>query len=112
MSKIEKRGNTVVRKGFHGWEAKTYFNIIGGPHNNRQVKVSTFKGHNGLYTSAQVVTVENQGGYNTESFLMFSDPSKTLVPAVKCRVTDASVAGQHAAALDILNAENGTDWLN
>jgi hypothetical protein len=57
------------------------------------------------------MTVENQGGYQTEKFAIFGDPSKTLVRPVKCRVTEASVTDQHAQALAILQAENGADWI-
>ena len=110
-AKVVKIGNTIVRKGYDGWNAKTYFNIIGGKHDGRQVKVSTYKGNGGLYTSAQVMTVENQGGYQSESFEIFGDPSKTLVRPVKCRVTEASVTDQHTQALAILQAENGADWI-
>jgi len=110
--KIEKLGATKIGKNVRGdWSAKTYFRIIGGAHDGRQVKVSTFKGHKGLYTSAQVVTVEDQGAYQTESFAMFSDPNKNLVAPVKCRVTDKVVDKQHTEALAILEAE-GCDWLN
>lgn len=108
--KIEKIG-TTIRKGFGGWEGKTYYRIIDGPHSGRQVKVSTYKGYNGLYTSAQVVTVEEKLGYATESFTMFSDPNTKLVPAVKCRVTEGTVLAQHTQGLAILEGENGTDWL-
>ena len=111
MSNIVKIGNTVVRKGHDGWNAKTYFLISGGKQDGRQVKVSTYKGTSGLYTSAQVMTIENQGGYQTESFELFGDPSKTLIRPVKCRVTDKTVSEQHKQALEILASDGGTEWI-
>jgi hypothetical protein len=111
MSTIAKIGNTIVRKGHDGWNAKTYFLISGGKHDGRHVKVSTYKGGRGLYTSAQVMTIKNEGGYNTESFEIFGDPSKTLVQPFKCRVTEASVTEQHEKGLEILQADGGTEWI-
>jgi hypothetical protein len=110
-TKIVKITNTIVRKNNDGWNAKTYFNIVGGNHDGRQVKVSTYKGGRGLYTSAQVMTIKSESGYQTESFEIFGDPSKTLVQPVKCRVTDASVSDQHKQAIEILEADGGAEWI-
>ncbi len=110
-TKIVKVTNTIVRKGNDGWTAKTYYNIVGGNHDGRQVKVSTYKGGRGLYTSAQVMTIKSESGYQTESFEIFGDPSKTLMPSVKCRVTEASVSDQHTKALENLEADGGAEWI-
>lgn len=107
MSTLAVRNQTRIRKGQDGWEAKTDFNISGGKYDGRQIRLSTYKGNSGLYTSAQVMDIKPNG---TFSFVLFQDPSKTIVRPEKVRVNEKAVTEQHARALEILNAD--TTWLD
>lgn len=108
--KIVKVG-TKVYKGRDGWTAKTNFKIEGGPQDGRHVKVSTWKGDSGIYTSAQVLTIGSSGGFQTETFAMFSDPNKTLVRPEKTRTSEKTIAEQHERGLLVLQTEIENGWL-
>ncbi len=108
---IIQKGTTNVYKGRDGWTAKTNFAIEGGPHNGRHVKVFTWKGNGGVYTGSQVVTIGESGGFQSETFAMFSDPSKTLVRPEKIRASDKTIAEQHERGLVALETAIAEGWL-
>lgn len=52
---------------------------------------------------AHVSYIEERGGYQTESFVMFQDFSKRIFPPLKQRVTDKAMETAHAEALALID---------
>jgi hypothetical protein len=90
---------TTIRKGHFGWEARSYTTLSNGMH----LKISTYKGSRGVSTNFQAMNITNERGYQTESFVIFQDFSKSISnPNIK-RVTEKSIAEAHELALTRLN---------
>lgn len=113
MTTLTQEGSTRTSRNHFGLKTETYFKISGGPNNGRYVKVYTSKGSSGkVSTNAQVLTVgESSGGFSTESFMMFQDPSLWLNKGEKVRATEKSLNDQHLRALETLKGMP-TDWVN
>ena len=110
---LTKMNEPLTRRNHFGLKTESYFKINGGPNDGRFVKVYTSKGSSGrVSTNAQVLTVgESSGGFLTESFMMFQDPSMWLNKGEKVRATEKTLMEQHQRALITL-AEMSTDWVN
>jgi len=91
----------TVKKGYHGWEAGTYFQLKG----DRVLRVTTMKRNNGkVTTSASSVILKKDGIFVSESFVMFQDFSKTLLSVSINRVTEKSLTEAHNKALENIDA--------
>ena len=105
-------GQTKTSRNHFGLKTESYFKINGGQNDGRYVKVYTSKGSSGrVSTNAQVMTLGTSGGFYTESFVMFQDPSMWLNKGEKVRATEKTLIEQHKRALFTL-AELSTDWVN
>lgn len=114
MTNLIQEGTTRTMKNHFGWKSETYFKIEGGKNDGRYVKVRTSKGSSGRMTTvAQVLTRTpgNGSGFDSESFMMFQDPSLWLNKGEKVRATDKTCLEQHQRSLVAL-ALMPTDWIN
>lgn len=109
---LKQEGSTKTSRNHFGLKTESYFKIEGGENDGRYVKVYTSKGSSGrVSTNAQVMTLGNSGGYSTESFMMFQDPSMWLNKGEKVRATEKTLMEQHLRALETLKGMS-TDWVN
>ena len=110
---ITQEGSTRTSRNHYGLKTESYFKINGGSNDGRFVKVYTSKGSSGrVSTHAQVMTIgESSGGFYTESFAMFQDPSIYLNKGEKVRATEKTLMEQHLRALETLKGMD-TDWVN
>lgn len=106
-------GQTKTSRNHFGLKTESYFKIEGGQNDGRYVKVYTSKGSSGrVSTNAQVMTLGTSGGgFSTESFMMFQDPSMWLNKGEKVRATEKTLMEQHIRALETLKGMS-TDWVN
>jgi len=92
---------TIVKKGYHGWQAKTTVKI----ENACDYEISTSKMSGGFVScSAQAGTQKDakEGGLESFGYMMFSDPSYKLA-SKKVRANEKSISEIHAAGLLIFN---------
>ena len=105
-------GQTKTSRNHFGLKVESYFKIEGGQNDGRHVKVYTSKRCSGrVATNAQVMTLGTSGGFSTESFMMFQDPSLWLNKGEKVRATEKTLMEQHIRALETLKGMS-TDWVN
>lgn len=90
--------NTFVKKGFHGWQAKTVVSI----ENGSDFEISTLKRSSGFVScSAQLGTHKDlSNGMSSFRYLMFTDPLYRLAEK-KTRATEKSISQIHEAGLII-----------
>ncbi len=99
-------------KGREGFEARIFFKIEGGKYNGRTVKVSTGKASKGISSFAQVMDVDFEGQFQTETFTMFSDPSLRLCSDLKARCTEKNVVELHKQSIELLQQKVAEGWID
>ena len=98
------KNNTTIRKGFHGWIAKTIIENFKG----YDWDISTLKTYDGDLTStAQAGDNKFYNGYTSFEFVVFQDPSIRLKTSRPARVNEKAVLEQHAEALKIFKEKVG-----
>lgn len=91
----DNQHNTTVSKGRDGWKAETRIPLERG--NGYQLRISTWKGQRGVYTSAGTERLD--GAFVTTR--IFRDFRETVIqPEGRC--TEKTVREQHARALQQL----------
>jgi hypothetical protein len=96
-----------MTKGHDGWKAQSEISLgecdgtFAGTRGTRILKLSTYKhSRGGIWSVASVAIRENrEGGYYSESTMLFQDYSKTVQHIAAARVTEKAIKQAHETAL-------------
>jgi isocitrate/isopropylmalate dehydrogenase len=95
-----------MTKGQGGWKAQSEISLgecdgmFAGTRGERILKLSTYKhSRGGIWSLASVAVRENQGGYYSESTMLFQDYNKTVQHIAAARATEKAIKQAHETAL-------------
>lgn len=99
---------TIIQKGYQGWEARSEAVLGETPKGTRILKLRTSKIQGGLSAFASVCVRSGKGQFQTETTRIFEDFVKpNIAPTRVKRVTERAVSEVHEIALlqmdDIVN---------